>query len=393
MRRLLAAVPALDQRVALTTIYSCGLRLGEGLNLQVRDIDAQRRFLHIRSGKGNQDRYVPLPERTLALLRELWKTHRHPTLIFPARGHSGRGAATATEPMCRTTLQRAFRLALDESGVKKDAHIHTLRHSYATHLLEQGENLRQIRVNLGHKSPVVTAIYTHLTSLCKTQHQKRLDDFMNNQFLFHHKPLGERFGNGFQERLLKEHPDLFKPVPAKVWKRHWNVGCQDAGSGENALRYLSRYVFKTATNNRTVTLLPGGQVRWPYRDSQRGRDTAITLDPLEWMSRFLQHILPPCFARVRTFGWLHPAAKVRGNRVRALLGRPPVLSPAQQAAWHPAPDDPPPDGPDDEPANASDSTDLPARGCAPLCPHCRRVMRRVGTWKAGQTLPLPNRPP
>ena len=180
MRRILAAVPALDHRVALVTIYSCGLRLGEGLRLEVRDIDAQRMLLHIRGGKGNQDRYVPLPERTLLLLREQWKTHRHPALLFPAKGHSGLGASTAAEPMCRTTLQRAFRLALDASGVKKEAHIHTLRHSYATHLLEQGENLRQIQVNLGHKSPVVTAIYTHLTSLCKTQHQKRLDAFMGN---------------------------------------------------------------------------------------------------------------------------------------------------------------------------------------------------------------------
>lgn len=180
VRRLLAAVPALDHRVALTTIYSCGLRLGEGLRLQVADIDAERRFLHIRAGKGNRDRYVPLPQRTLVLLRAQWKTHRHPALLFPAKGHSGQGAATATEPMCRTTLQRAFRLALQASGVKKAAHIHTLRHSYATHLLEQGENLRQIQVNLGHQSPLVTAVYTHLTSLCRTQHQKRLDDFMGN---------------------------------------------------------------------------------------------------------------------------------------------------------------------------------------------------------------------
>ena len=180
VRRVLSAVPALDHRVGLITLYSCGLRLGEGLRLQVRDIDSERRLLHIRGGKGNQDRYVPLPERTLLLLRQLWKTHRHPTLLFPAKGHSGLGAATATEPMCRTTLQRAFRIALQASGVKKEAHIHTLRHSYATHLLEQGENLRQIQVNLGHKSPVVTAVYTHLTSLCKTQHQKRLDEFMGN---------------------------------------------------------------------------------------------------------------------------------------------------------------------------------------------------------------------
>ncbi len=215
----------------------------------------------------------------------------------------------------------------------------------------------------------------------------------NKKFLLHHDPLGDRFRNVFKARLLKEHPDLFKQVPARVWKRHWNVGCQRAGSGENALRYLARYVFKTATNNRTVTRLPGGQVRWPYRDSQTGRDTAITLDPLDWMSRFLQHILPPYFARVRTFGWLHPAAKVRGNRVRALLGQPARLSPAQQAAWHPAPDDPPGDVSDDEPANVSESMDLPARGGAPLCPRCRKVMRLAGTWQAGKMWPLPNRPP
>lgn len=180
VRRILCAVPALDQRVALSTIYSCGLRLGEALRLEVRDVDGERRFLHIRAGKGGRDRYVPLPERTLLLLRELWKTHRHPTLLFPAKGHNGQGAATATEPMNRSTLQRAFRLALYASGVRKDAHIHTLRHSYATHLLEQGQNLRQIQVNLGHKNPNVTALYTHLTSLCKTQHQKRLDQFMGD---------------------------------------------------------------------------------------------------------------------------------------------------------------------------------------------------------------------
>lgn len=180
VRRILAAVPARDHRVALSTIYSCGLRLGEALRLEVRDVDAERRFLHIRGGKGGRDRYVPLPERTLLLLRQQWKTHRHPTLLFPAKGHSGQGAPTATQPMCRTTLQRAFRLALQASGVSKRAHIHSLRHSYATHLLERGENLRQIQVNLGHKNPNITALYTHLTSLCKTQHQKRLDDFMGD---------------------------------------------------------------------------------------------------------------------------------------------------------------------------------------------------------------------
>ena len=207
-----------------------------------------------------------------------------------------------------------------------------------------------------------------------------------NKFLLHHKPLGDRFRNVFKERLQQKHPDLFKQVPAKVWKLHWNVGCQDAGSGENALRYLSRYVFKTATGNRTVTLLPEGKVRWPYRDSQTGKDTAITLDPLDWMSRFLQHILPPYFARVRTFGWLHPAAKVRANRVRALLRAAPLLNAAEKAAWQPA--NPP--EPDDEPADPQPSTPNPQ---PVLCPHCRKAMRLVGRWMAGQMLALPNRPP
>src|SRR5260370_4844925 len=104
VRLILSCAPALDQRVALTTLYSCGLRLSEGLHLQVPDIDAGRMLLHIRAGKGNRDRYVPLPSRTLEHLRALWKTHRNPVWSFPAKGHNGQGAPTANEPMCRTTL-------------------------------------------------------------------------------------------------------------------------------------------------------------------------------------------------------------------------------------------------------------------------------------------------
>lgn len=180
VRKILSKVQGVDHYVCLATIYSCGLRLGEGLRLQVPDIDAERMFLHLRGGKGNRDRYVPLPQRTLELLRKQWKTHRHPTLLFPGKGHGGLGAATATAPMCRTTLQRSFRLALADSGIKKAAHVHTLRHSYATHLLENGENLRQLQVNLGHTNPAITSLYAHLTSLCKTQHQKRIDQLMSD---------------------------------------------------------------------------------------------------------------------------------------------------------------------------------------------------------------------
>jgi hypothetical protein len=211
-----------------------------------------------------------------------------------------------------------------------------------------------------------------------------------HQYLLHHTALGDRCRTRFKERLRKEHPALFAQVPARVWKRHWNVGAQAAGSGENALRYLARYVFKTATSNRAVSLRPDGKVRWPYRDRQTRRPAAIELEPLEWLRRFLQHILPPHFARVRTFGWLHPAARVRGNRVRALLREKPLLSAAEKQTWQP-PADAEVAGPEVEPASAPQPA--PPHHHPLLCPRCQKAMRRVGAWHAGQPMRLPNRPP
>jgi len=203
------------------------------------------------------------------------------------------------------------------------------------------------------------------------------------KFLLRIEPLGAHVRTLFKDRLLQDHPEIFAKVPAKVWKRHWNVDSRAAGSGENALRYLSRYVFKTATSNRQLQRLPDGQVRWPYQDSQTARQTSIALQPLDWMSRFLQHILPSGFARVRTFGWLHPAAKVRGNRVRALLRQKPLLSPAEQQAWEPLGDFHP-----DPPHTPQ------LKVCSvPLCPRCQQPMRLIGSLERRPLLLLPNRPP
>jgi site-specific recombinase XerD len=152
-------------RTCLTTIYACGLRLLEGAQLEVPDIDSARMCLHIR-GKGNRDRYVPLPAGALDMLRVYWRTHRSPRWLFPAPTRHGLKAALASGagPVNRSSLQSAFCRALKASGVRKRAHVHTLRHSYATHLLEDGVNLRYIQTILGHVSPSTTAIYTHLTA-------------------------------------------------------------------------------------------------------------------------------------------------------------------------------------------------------------------------------------
>jgi integrase/recombinase XerD len=163
VREVLRRVRLLRYQVCLTTLYSCGLRLQEGTHLQVADIDSGRLMIHVRHGKGAKDRYVPLPERTLELLRQYWVTHRNPVLLFPAEGRDHIHLAKATEPISKSSLQKAFRAALIESGNNKRASVHTLRHSWATHLLEAGVNLRLIQEWLGHSSPATTSVYTHLT--------------------------------------------------------------------------------------------------------------------------------------------------------------------------------------------------------------------------------------
>ena len=163
VRQILGCIRLLRYRVCLATIYSCGLRLQEGTHLQVADLDSARMMIHVRHGKGAKDRYVPLPPRTLALLRDYWKSHRHPTLLFPAEGRDHIKLSLATEPLSKSSVQQAFRAALKQSGNNKRASVHTLRHSWATHLLEAGVNLRLIQEWLGHSSPATTSVYTHLT--------------------------------------------------------------------------------------------------------------------------------------------------------------------------------------------------------------------------------------
>lgn len=162
--RVLDAVRIDVYRVCLTTIYACGLRLMEGASLQIPDVDSARGVLRIR-GKGGKEREVPLPSATLQLLRDHWRTHRSPTWLFPATPDHGIQNCVAADcgSITGCSLANAFRYAVQKSGLHKRAHVHTLRHSYATHLLEDGVNLRLIQEYLGHSSLRTTAVYTHLT--------------------------------------------------------------------------------------------------------------------------------------------------------------------------------------------------------------------------------------
>jgi len=162
--KILAKVETFQNYTFLSTAYACGLRISEGLGLQVSDIDANRKMIHVHRGKGAKDRFVPLPNETLNLLRRYWRTHRNPKLIFPALGRGHQEGAVAKQPMAPTSVQGAFLRARYAAGItKRRVTVHTLRHCYATHLLEEGVNPRVVQRYLGHSNLETTMAYFHLT--------------------------------------------------------------------------------------------------------------------------------------------------------------------------------------------------------------------------------------
>lgn len=156
VQRVLHLIRDPRDRMCLIMIYSCGLRLREGSRLQVGDIDSSRMVVRVRDGKGGKDREVPLPQRSLQLLRDYWRHERPSPWLFPDKSEEDR-------PLRGQKVYHTLKAALRDSKINKPASVHTLRHSYATHLLEAGVDLRVIQEILGHKSPKTTAIYTHLT--------------------------------------------------------------------------------------------------------------------------------------------------------------------------------------------------------------------------------------
>jgi len=155
----------LRYRVFFLTTYSMGLRLGEGLQLEISDIASSRKQIHIRNGKGGNDRFVPLPEVTLLALRRFWRTHRNERLLFPSWTGDAHTISNAQRPMDRGGVQAAIKAAVADSGISRKITMHSLRHSFATHMLELGVDLREIQSILGHVSPETTARYAHLTTV------------------------------------------------------------------------------------------------------------------------------------------------------------------------------------------------------------------------------------
>ena len=154
------------------TTYSLGLRIGEAVNLQVGGIDSQRMMVHVHRGKGAKDRYLILPTSTLQALRTLWLTHRNRVWLFPAKGRDHKDGSTSQTPMSISTVQSAIKSITAKLNFGKPVSTHTLRHSYATHLLEAGVSLRAIQKYLGHSSLQTTLVYLHLTETAEVDNRQ-----------------------------------------------------------------------------------------------------------------------------------------------------------------------------------------------------------------------------
>jgi site-specific recombinase XerD len=154
---LLEAAPGLKWRTALSVAYGAGLRASEVVGLKVSDIDSERMRIRVEQGKGRRDRDALLSPHLLAVLRNWWSVARPPVWLFPSR-------LMAFDAVSPRSLNRAFHVAVRKAGIKKPVCLHTLRHCFATHLLEQNVDVRVIQVLLGHKKLETTAVYTHVAA-------------------------------------------------------------------------------------------------------------------------------------------------------------------------------------------------------------------------------------
>jgi site-specific recombinase XerD len=154
VKAILDATENLKHKAILTTIYAAGLRISEAAKLKVTDIDSKNMQIIIREGKGKKDRYSLLSQTNLSLLREYWKVYRPKTALFPGK--------YPREYISERSIQKVFGESKDKAGIKRQATVHTLRHSFATHLLESGTDICYIQRLLGHTSLQTTTIYLHL---------------------------------------------------------------------------------------------------------------------------------------------------------------------------------------------------------------------------------------
>ncbi len=167
IRALLSIMENLKHRAILTITYSAGLRISEAANLKVTDIDSKRMMVRVQQGKGRKDRYTILSKTALECLREYWRAYRPKEWLFEGQDKD--------TPISVSAIRQIFLEAKERAGIRKPASPHTLRHSFATHLIEAGTSLHHVQLLLGHRSPTTTTVYLHVSKMNLAQVSSPLD--------------------------------------------------------------------------------------------------------------------------------------------------------------------------------------------------------------------------
>lgn len=171
IKEIFEAIENLKHRAILITIYAAGLRVSEAASLRVSDIDSSNMQIKVVQGKGQKDRYVLLSTKNLDVLRDYWKYYHPKEWLFYG--------SSIDKPISTRTIQKLFKIAKDKAGIKKDATVHTLRHSFATHLVESGTSIYYVQQLLGHTNSKTTSIYIHLTRKDLLQVKSPLDTMVD----------------------------------------------------------------------------------------------------------------------------------------------------------------------------------------------------------------------
>jgi hypothetical protein len=395
---ILNHVRTIHNKVFLTTVYSCGLRLQESLYLQVFDIDGERMQIHVHRGKGAKDRYVPLPEETLFLLRDYWVMHRNPTLFFPAIGRGQNLASISKIPMAIDSVQGTLRKAIEaivdcRSGAygftvyecEECGEQHYINRSCGNRhcpTCQNGKALQRLERQLENQLPGHHFMLTFTVPEC-------VRDFIRRNQRLAYRALFKASAESMKKlaaderhiggdlpgftgilhtwgRQLQYHPhihyiapggafgrkdgnwhcsrlDFYLPVKAlskiyrakfrdamkiegllhlidpKAWEIDWNVNVQAVASGTSTVKYLSLYVFKVGISDHRIESFENGRVTFRYRKTGSNRDRKITLIAEEFIRRYLQHVLPSGFMKVRRYGFINPNSSVCLDTVKALI--------------------------------------------------------------------------
>jgi hypothetical protein len=300
--RLLESIRSIKHRIVLMMAYAAGLRISEATHLRVSDIDSQRMVLRVEQGKGNTDRYVMLSPRLLEFLRTYWRIGRPQHWLFPG--------SPPDKPIDPNTVRQACHAARRRAGITKPVTPHTLRHAFATHLLESGTDVRTIQLLLGHRSLATTSRYLKVatSTVCAT---------------------ASRFDHLSEQTEFSRYVRDLKHIEWVVYAK------EPFGGPQQVLDNLGRYTHRVAISNNRLCSLTDGHVTFRWKDYRHpGRPRLMQLDAHEFVRRFMLHVLTRAFQRIRHYGLLSNRLRVsRSSTCRQLLG----VAPAEVSSCSCAP--------------------------------------------------------